>query len=309
VRCATDATSTEKLLMLLKITALMPGSVLADLGRQWYQETNGDLYKLPVQLIENVAKAIKTGQNSQLNLDDKSKMDSYILGLQSLKNTFDAADANNIHVLVDAEYTHINQGLSVCALALSLLYNENRGLVYNTYQCYLKSTEQRFNSELNYIKSNGIHFGAKVVRGAYLVWEKENALKKGLSCPIQESYEETSDCYNKISGKLIDLAKQDKKVEGMVASHNETSILKAITKMQELGLPKKGPITFGQIYGMSDNISITLAKNGYKVYKVLSYGTVDETLPFLVRRAQENKFIFNGIRNERQLLQQAYKLK
>ncbi len=46
-----------------------------------------------------------------------------------------------MRVLVDAEYTYLNPGISAVALALMRLYNakdNSRPLVANTYQCYLR---------------------------------------------------------------------------------------------------------------------------------------------------------------------------
>lgn len=48
------------------------------------------------------------------------------------------------------------------------------------------------------------------------------------------------------------------------------------------------------------------AKNGYAVYKSVPYGTVDDTLPYLVRRAQENRTVLQGIRKERDLLRSEF---
>lgn len=46
------------------------------------------------------------------------------------------------------------------------------------------------------------------------------------------------------------------------------------------------------------------AKHGYVVYKSVPYGSLDDTLPYLVRRAQENRTVLQGIRKERDLLRQ-----
>ena len=47
-------------------------------------------------------------------------------------------------------------------------------------------------------------------------------------------------------------------------------------------------IWFGQLYGMGDNISYNLAKNGFNVAKILPFGPVENLMPYLIRRAQEN---------------------
>ena len=59
--------------------------------------------------------------------------------------------------------------------------------------------------------------------------------------------------------------------------------------MLERGLPKNDErVWFSQLFGMSDNLSFNLAKDGYNVVKYLPFGPVKETLPYLIRRAEEN---------------------
>jgi len=59
--------------------------------------------------------------------------------------------------------------------------------------------------------------------------------------------------------------------------------------MKEKGVAKNdNKIWFGQLYGMSDNISYNLAENGYNVAKYLPFGPVKDVMPYLIRRAEEN---------------------
>lgn len=47
----------------------------------------------------------------------------------------------------------------------------------------------------------------------------------------------------------------------IVATHNEGSVLRALSKMSSLGiLPTDNTVVFGQIYGMAFNISVKLGK-------------------------------------------------
>jgi proline dehydrogenase len=46
----------------------------------------------------------------------------------------------NQHLLVDAEHSYINPGSSLVALAMMAVFNQNRPVVANTYQCYFKVT-------------------------------------------------------------------------------------------------------------------------------------------------------------------------
>ena len=72
-------------------------------------------------------------------------------------------------------------------------------------------------------------------------------------------------------------------------THNELSSYKLMEMMQEKRIAKNdNRIWFGQLYGMSDNISYNLAENGYNVAKYLPFGPVKDVMPYLIRRAEEN---------------------
>ena len=53
---------------------------------------------------------------------------------------------------------------------------------------------------------------------------------------------------------------------------------------------------------MSDNISFILADLGYNVSKYLPYGPVKDTMPYLIRRAQENTSVAGQMGKELSLV-------
>lgn len=54
--------------------------------------------------------------------------------------------------------------------------------------------------------------------------------------------------------------------ELMVASHNQASIASAVAEMHRLGIRPRGcGVCFGQLLGMSDHLTFTLGRNGYRV--------------------------------------------
>ena len=61
-------------------------------------------------------------------------------------------------------------------------------------------------------------------------------------------------------------------------------------------------IWFGQLYGMSDNISYNLAEYGYNVAKYLPFGPVRDVMPYLIRRAEENTSVAGQTSRELNLL-------
>jgi proline dehydrogenase len=73
--------------------------------------------------------------------------------------------------------------------------------------------------------------------------------------------------------------------------------------MKELGVKNDHPnVYFSQLYGMSDHITFNLADLGYNVTKYLPYGPVKSTLPYLIRRAQENTAIAGQMTRELKLI-------
>ncbi len=69
------------------------------------------------------------------------------------------------------------------------------------------------------------------------------------------------------------------------------------------GIAKNDPrIWFGQLYGMSDNISFNLAANGYNIAKYLPFGPVRDVMPYLIRRAEENTSVAGQTSRELMLI-------
>ena len=86
-------------------------------------------------------------------------------------------------------------------------------------------------------------------------------------------------------------------------THNELSSYKLMEYMEELNIEKKDSrIWFGQLYGMSDNISYNLAKYGFNVAKYLPFGPVRDVMPYLIRRAEENTSVAGQTSRELNLL-------
>jgi proline dehydrogenase len=86
-------------------------------------------------------------------------------------------------------------------------------------------------------------------------------------------------------------------------THNEASSYKLLEMLAANGIGKNdNRIWFGQLYGMSDNISYNLAENGYNVAKYLPFGPVRDVMPYLIRRAEENTSVAGQTSRELNLL-------
>uniref|UniRef100_A0A671QR10 Proline dehydrogenase n=1 Tax=Sinocyclocheilus anshuiensis TaxID=1608454 RepID=A0A671QR10_9TELE len=152
-------------------------------------------------------------------------------------------------------------------------------------------------------RREGWCFGAKLVRGAYMYQERSRAAEIGYDDPINPDYESTNRMYHRCLDYVLEEIEQNKKANVMVASHNIDTVKHTLRRMNEMGLaPTDKKVYFGQLLGMCDQISFPLAQAGFPVYKYVPYGPVNEVIPYLSRRAQENRGIMKGVQMERELL-------
>ena len=201
----------------------------------------------------------------------------------------ESALLNHVSVLIDAEESWIQPSVDQIFENLIIKYNTKRATVYNTVQAYRTD-------RLNYIKDlkdkyfdSNINIGIKLVRGAYLEKERDRAIELNYTSPIHNSKNETdksfNDCMNFIFTNI-------NLFSIFIGSHNEESNTLAINYMTYHKIPvNDGKVWFSQLYGMSDHISYNLSHLGYKVAKYLPFGPVKDVIPYLLRRADENKSV------------------
>lgn len=80
----------------------------------------------------------------------------------------------------------------------------------------------------------------------------------------------------------------------------------AAKKVIELGLDKKDPrVQFAQLKGMSDSLSLALARGGFNVSKYLPFGPVAHVIPYLLRRAEENRGLLGNTKADRRRVRYA----
>lgn len=211
-------------------------------------------------------------------------------------------------LLIDAEHRKYQPAIDNLVLELQRYYNAtdktDRPVVFNTYQCYLKDASERIETDLRRSERFGFHFAAKLVRGAYMVHERERAKKMNYPDPIYSTALDTHRCYDSAIELLLRHRSQNGPcLEVMIATHNKDSIEYATSLMCELSLdPTDECVHFAQLFGMSDNLTFALGNRGYNAFKYLPYGEVGEVVPYLIRRAQENGDVLGNARKECGLL-------
>uniref|UniRef100_A0A3B4AS55 Proline dehydrogenase n=1 Tax=Periophthalmus magnuspinnatus TaxID=409849 RepID=A0A3B4AS55_9GOBI len=209
---------------------------------------------------------------------------------------------NGVRLMVDAEQTYFQPAISRLTLEMQRKFNREKPTIFNTYQCYLKQEAyDNVTMDVELSRREGWFFGAKLVRGAYMYQERARAAEIGYEDPINPDYETTNRMYHCLEYVLEEI-ERSRRANVMVATHNEDTIKFTLERMNDMDLsPAENKVYFGQLLGMCDQISFPL-QAGFPVYKYVPYGPVNEVIPYLSRRAQENRGFMKGSQRERTLL-------
>lgn len=210
------------------------------------------------------------------------------------------AHASKQPVFIDAEESWIQDAIDRLAAEMMAKYNHKRPIVYNTVQLYRTDRLQFLRDARRQAAADGYILAVKLVRGAYMEKERERAEEMGYGSPIQPDKEATDEDYDAAIDYCL---KHIDKVAFVAGTHNEKSTQMLAQKMHERGIAPDHPhVFFSQLYGMSDNLSYVLAKNGYNDSKYVPYGPVKDAVPYLIRRAQENSSAAGQVGRELDLI-------
>jgi proline dehydrogenase len=210
----------------------------------------------------------------------------------------DVANEKGIGILIDAEETWIQDPIDRLAIELMGVYNKEKVVVYNTYQLYRHDRLHFLKISHQLAVEGNFLLGVKLVRGAYMEKERERALAMNYTSPIHHDKNATDIDFDAAALYCI---QNKENISLILASHNEQSNLNIVTKMQELGMSNNdNKVHFSQLFGMSDHISFNMALENYNVSKYLPFGPIQDVIPYLMRRAQENSSV-NG-QTSRELL-------
>jgi proline dehydrogenase len=197
-----------------------------------------------------------------------------------------AAHTAGVPIFIDAEESWIQEAIDNLANEMMRSYNMQKTIVYNTYQLYRKDRLSYLKKSFEIAQGSNYFFGAKLVRGAYMEKERLRATAKNYPSPIHDSKEATDKDYD---AALEFCAEHISRIAICAGTHNENSSMKLAELMRKKTIqPNNKNIYFSQLLGMSDHISYNLANAEYNVAKYVPYGPINEVLPYLIRRAQEN---------------------
>ncbi|MDC0909594.1 proline dehydrogenase family protein [Flavobacteriaceae bacterium] len=221
--------------------------------------------------------------SSNTNLTDKENIE-----WSKVKFRYDvicnAALANNVSVLIDAEESWIQSSIDEIYENLILKYNSKKAIVYNTVQSYRIDRLEYIEKLYHSFSTSAVHIGIKLVRGAYMEKERERSKVFNYLDPIHKSKKDTDESFNNC---MTFMFKNIQLFSVFIGSHNEESNYLALELINKYNIIKD-KVWFSQLYGMSDHITYNLSNQGYNVAKYLPFGPFKGVIPYLFRRAEEN---------------------
>jgi len=267
----------------------------------------GDTFQVPNLKTGKMEPLITGDDDGALTSQEEEQFRNMVNRLHTI---FKYAKEQNVRVMVDAEQSYFQPAIHRLAVEMMRTYNTTSAIVFNTQQCYLKKALKTVTLDLEQARRQGFYYGAKLVRGAYMEQERARAQLLGYKDPINADYEATSAMYHSVLDECLtrikalkDAGDDPQKIGIMVASHNADTVRYGVARMAELELdPQERVLCFAQLLGMCDQITFPLGQSGYSVYKYVPYGPVNEVLPYLSRRANENGGMLTKVAMEKNLL-------
>jgi proline dehydrogenase len=237
-----------------------------------------------LELVSSQLRATRKGENfREFTPSEKAGISAI---LERIDRICAAAARHQTRLFIDAEETWIQTAIDQWTLDMMCKYNQTNCIVYNTVQMYRHDRLAYLKTELERAKNAGIKYGVKLVRGAYMEKERARAQAMGYPSPIQPDKASTDKDYD----AALDFLVANRAVFSVCAgTHNENSsmYLAALLHKEQVA-PNDPKFYFAQLLGMSDHISYNLSDAGYQVAKYVPFGPVQEVLPYLLRRADEN---------------------
>ena len=239
----------------------------------------------------------KITENQELTSEEKEEWERVVARYDAVaKASFD----NDVPLLIDAEESWMQKAADDIVEQLMEKYNKEKVIVFGTLQLYRHDRMdylKRLHSRANL---KGYKIGMKLVRGAYMEKERERAAEMNYQDPICKDKATTDENYNAVMQYMFDNLEDMAIFNG---THNEDSSKLLMNMIEKSDYAKTDSrLWFGQLYGMSDNISYNIANEGYNVAKYLPFGPVKDVMPYLIRRAEENTSVAGQTNRELELI-------
>ncbi|GAK77280.1 carbapenem antibiotics biosynthesis proteincarD [Nonlabens ulvanivorans] len=212
---------------------------------------------------------------------------------------------NDIALLFDGEESWMQDAADELIRDMMLQFNKEKAIIYNTLQCYRHDRLDYIKELYNDAIENNFIVGVKIVRGAYMEKERARAEEMNYESPICANKMATDEMFNSAMYFILDHLDV---IKLCIGTHNESSTLQAMEILTKKGIAANNKdVWFGQLYGMSDNLTFNLAQMNYNTFKILPFGPIRDVMPYLIRRAQENTSVAGQTGRELILIRQEMK--
>ncbi|KAF2098800.1 proline oxidase PrnD [Rhizodiscina lignyota] len=233
--------------------------------------------------------------------------------VEAMDRICDRAASKGCRIWIDAEQQVLQKTIDQWTFDLMRRHNRpgKQALIYNTIQAYLKSSRGKLQHQLELSQKEGWRLGIKLVRGAYI--------NNDIRDRIHDTKADTDASYNGIVEDVLRghfpalVNRQDTNLDLLLAGHNSESIRRATRLASSLAAQSKLKVVpeFGQLQGMAEDIGCELLQmaddvkkqstsppaDRYtpKVYKCLTWGSIQECMQYLTRRLVENRGAASGM--------------
>lgn len=230
-----------------------------------YAKTKDDVRK-------NVEEYKKLAHASNLNYI-AIKPSSFRFELEPLSSLIGYMIFYKKKILIDAEDVANQDQINSMTDKIMLNYNIGTINIYKTYQMYRQDSLKTLEHDMNSFP----HLGIKLVRGAYMKQDKYTGKLFDTKAGTDKAFRAALDIALRNNHKNI--------IHAMICTHNKADIDYMIKKYTNQ------PIVHASLYGFLPNDTQKIVKSGIPTYKYLPYGSMEDAVPYLMRRIQENPFI------------------
>jgi proline dehydrogenase len=253
--------SLEATIQTLKSTQVYP---IADYIRE-YAKTDNDVNK-------NVEEYKKLAHARNLEYI-AIKPSSFCFKLEPLYSLIGYMIFYKKKILIDAEDVVNQTQINYITDKIMLNYNIETINIYKTYQMYRRDSLKTLEHDMNRFS----HLGIKLVRGAYMKQDKHTGILFDTKAGTDKAFRAALDIALQSNHRNI--------IHTMICTHNKDDIHYMINKY------KNQPIVHASLYGFLPNDTHKIVKSGIPTYKYLPYGSMEDAVPYLMRRIQENPLI------------------
>lgn len=236
-------------------------------------------------LVHNLNRAVdKTNPAKALACRNEIKS-----ALKELLKTASADRNKRIFIRIDMEeYAFKDMTLEIFrevveenpSLATDAKGNLRLGVVI---QAYLRDSAEDVVELGKWAAKRHIRVPIRLVKGAYLLHEREQAAKENRQSPVWNFKPSTDANYEGICAYML---LNPDTIKPAFATHNIRSMARVMALAENLGLPKKD-IEFQMLYGMGGPIKKVIVAMGYSMREYIPAGSLARGLKYAGRRFRE----------------------